>query len=67
MLKPIAQLAAVGVASILALKLAGMIFPMLLGMLIGLVFWIGKLLLIAALIWFGYQLFKKLTERPSEA
>lgn len=67
MLKPVAQLAAVGVAGILAAKLLGMLMLPLLGMLIGFVLWIGKLLLIAALIYFGYQLFKKLMERPSEA
>ena len=67
MLKPVAQLAAVGVVSILLAKLAGMVFPVLLGMLIGFAIWIGKLLLIAALIWFGYQLFRKLTERPAES
>ena len=67
MLKPVAQLAAVGVVGILLAKLAGMVFPVLLGMLIGLAIWIGKLLLIAALIYFGYQLFRKLTERPAES
>ena len=67
MLKPVAQLAAVGIASVLAAKLLGMLMLPLLGMFIGFLFWIGKLILIAALIWFGYQLFKKLTERPSEA
>ena len=67
MLKPVAQLAAVGVVGILAAKLLGMLMLPFLGMLIGFVLWIGKLLLIAALIWFGYHLFKKITERPSEA
>lgn len=67
MLKPVAQLAAVGVVGILAAKLLGMLMLPLLGMFIGFVLWIGKLFLIAALIYFGYRLFKKLTERPSEA
>ena len=39
----------------------------LVGMFIGFLFLVGKVLLIAALIWFGYQLFRKLTERPAES
>jgi len=67
MLKPVAQLAAVGVVGILAAKLLGMLMLPFLGMLIGFVLWVGKLALIAALIYFGYRLFRKMVERPSEA
>ena len=67
MLKPVAQLAAVGIVGLLAAKLLGMLMLPLLGMFIGFLFLVGKILLIAALIWFGYQLFKKLTERPAES
>ena len=67
MLKPVAQLAAIGIVGVLAAKLLGMLMLPLVGILIGFLLWIGKLLLIAALIWFGYQLFKKVNDRPSEA
>jgi predicted transporter len=67
MLKPVAQLAAVGIVGILAAKLLGMLMLPFLGILIGFVLWVGKLFLIAALIYFGYRLFRKMVERPSEA
>ncbi len=35
-------------------------------MLLGLLVTVAKLGLIAALIWFGYQLYRRFTERPAE-
>ena len=67
MLKPVATLAAVGIVGIVALKLLGYVFLPFVGMLLGFLFLILKVVLIAALIWWGFSLFRKWTERGSEA
>ena len=67
MLKPIATLAAVGIVGVVALKLLGFVFLPLLGILLGFLFTALKIALIVALIWWGFSLFRKWTERGSEA
>ena len=67
MLKPIAMLAATGVVGLVLLKLAGLVFFPLLGVLIGCLLWALKFALIAALIWWGFHLFKRWSEKGSEA
>ena len=67
MLKPIVTLAAVGFAgAIIGRMLFLLLFP-LFGMLVGFVALVLKIALIAGLIWLGFVVFRKLTERPSEA
>jgi hypothetical protein len=66
MLRPIATLAATGIIGLIVLKLLGwVVFPVL-GVLLGALIWFLKIALIVALIYWGYQLFKRWTERGSE-
>jgi hypothetical protein len=66
-LKPVATLAAVGIVGVVALKLLGLIVLPLFGMLLGFLFWALKIALIVGLIWWGFTMFRKWTERGSEA
>jgi hypothetical protein len=63
------MLAATGVVGLVAIKLMGYILLPILGMALGLVMWVAKILLIVGLIWFGWNLFQRWThgERGSEA
>lgn len=67
MFKPVATLAAVGLVGVVALKLVGFLFLPLLGILLGFLVWALKIALIIGLIWLGFSLFRKWTERGSEA
>ena len=67
MLKPIVKVAAVGFVGVLITKLLWLMLLPVFGMFIGFVVLSLKIALIAGLIWCGYLLFRKLTERPSEA
>lgn len=67
MLKPIAMLAATGVAGLVLIKLVGVLLFPLLGVLIGFLLWALKFALIAGLIWWGFHLFKRWSEKGSEA
>lgn len=67
MLKPIAMLAATGVAGLVLIKLVGVLLFPLLGVLIGFLLWALKFALIAGLIWWGFHLFKRWSENGSEA
>jgi hypothetical protein len=67
MLKPVATLAAVGIVGLVALKLLGFVFLPIVGMLLGFLFLALKIALIVALIWWGFSLFRKWTERGNEA
>jgi len=67
MLKPIAMLAAAGFVGLFVTKLLGFLLLPLVGMFIGFVLLVLKIVLICWLIWFGISLFKKWTDRPSEA
>jgi len=66
MLKPIATFAAAGFIGVLLTKLLMMLMLPLFGMFIGFAFLVLKVLLVVSLIWFGYWLFTRATERPSE-
>jgi len=67
--RSVGMLAATGVAGLIAIKLLGYILLPILGMALGLVMWVLKILLIVGLIWFGWTLFQRWThgERGSEA
>lgn len=67
MLKPIGLLAGAGFVGVVLYKLLWMLMLPLVGMFIGLVMWVLKIGLIVGLIWLGFSLFKKMTDRPSEA
>lgn len=62
MMRPIAQLAAIGAAGVVVFKLLSMLVFPLLGMLLGFLVWAVKIAVIMALIWWGYHLFKKWNE-----
>lgn len=66
-MKPLAMLAATGFIGVLIAKVLTMLMLPLVGMFIGFALMILKVLLIAGLIWFGYWLFTRMTERPSES
>jgi hypothetical protein len=67
MLKPIATLAAAGVVGIILTQLLWLILAPILGLLIGGLVWIVKIALLVGLVWLGWVVFRKLTERGSEA
>ena len=67
MLKPIATLAAVGFIGAIIGKLLFMLLLPVFAALIGFVVLAIKVVLIVALVWLGFFVFRKLTERPSEA
>jgi len=67
MLRPLAMVAGAGLIGVVALKLLGMLFLPLLGMLLGFFVWALKIALIVSLIWWGFHMFRKWTERGSEA
>jgi uncharacterized membrane protein len=67
MLKPIAMLAAAGFVGVFLTRLLGFLLLPLVGMFIGFVLLVLKIVLIVGLIWLGFSLFRKWTDRPSEA
>lgn len=67
MLKPVVSLAAVGFIGVLITKLLFLLLLPVFGMVIGFVALALKIALIAALVWLGFFVFRKLTEKPSEA
>ena len=66
MLKPVVSLAAAGFIGVLLTKLLMVLLLPLVGMFIGVVFLVLKVLLVVSLIWFGYWLFTRASERPTE-
>jgi hypothetical protein len=66
-LKPVVSLAAAGFIGVLLTKLLMVLLLPLVGMFIGVVFLVLKVLLVVSLIWFGYWLFTRASERPSES
>jgi hypothetical protein len=66
-LKPVVSLAAVGFIGVLLTKLLFLLLLPVFGMVIGFVALALKIVLIAALVWLGFFVFRKLTEKPSEA
>lgn len=67
MLKPIATLAAVGFVGAIIGKLLFMLLLPVFATLIGFLVLAIKIVVIVALAWLGFFVFRKLTERPSEA
>lgn len=67
MLKPIVTLAAVGFLGIALGKLLFMLLLPLFATLVGFIALAIKIALIVGLVWLGILLFRKLTEKPSEA
>lgn len=67
MLKPIVSLAAVGFVGAIVAKILFMLLLPVFATLIGFVVLSIKVVLIVALVWLGFFVFRKLTERPSEA
>ena len=66
MLKPVAMFAAAGFIGIVLTKLLMLLLLPLVGMFVGFVFLMLKIVLIISLIWFGFWLFNRATGRPSE-
>jgi hypothetical protein len=66
-LKPIVSLAAVGFVGAIVAKILFMLLLPVFATLIGFVVLSIKVVLIVALVWLGFFVFRKLTERPSEA
>jgi putative flippase GtrA len=66
-LKPVVSLAAVGFIGVLLYKLLLVLLLPAVGMVIGFAAMVIKIALIAMLVWAGFWLFRKLTEKPSEA
>ena len=68
MMRSVGVLAATGLVGLIAIKLLGVLLLPLLGMFLGFVMWALKIVLIVALIWFGFQVFQRWShERGSEA
>jgi len=69
MMRPIAQLAGLGLAGVVVFKLLGMLLFPLLGVFLGFLIWAIKIAVIMALVWWGFHLFRKWNEggKPSEA
>jgi len=67
MLKPIATLAAAGVVGVILTQILWVIFAPILALLVGGLVWIVKIALLVGLVWLGWVVFRKLTERGSEA
>ena len=67
MWRPIAKLAGVALAGVVVIKLLGILLLPLLGVFLGFLVWALKLALIAALIWWGYHLFRKWNEGGKSA
>jgi len=66
-LKPVITLAAVGVVGAIVAKVLFMLLLPLFATLIGFVALAIKIALIVGLVWLGFFVFRKLTEKPSEA
>ena len=67
MLKPIVSLAAVGFVGAIVARILFMLLLPVFATLFGFVVLSIKIVLIVALVWLGFFVFRKLTERPSEA
>ena len=67
MLKPVITLAAVGFVGAIVAKVLFMLLLPLFATLIGFVALAIKIALIVGLVWLGFFVFRKLTEKPSEA
>lgn len=66
MVRNILTLAGVGFAGLFLAKFLWVLLLPIFGMVIGLVALVLKVAFIAALIWFGFWLFRRMTDRPAE-
>lgn len=67
MVRSIAIVGAAGFVGLIVTKLLWMLMLPVLGMFIGFLALVLKWALIIGLIYFGYRMFRKMTDRPSEA
>ncbi|HEY2804861.1 MAG TPA: hypothetical protein VGI92_03295 [Gemmatimonadales bacterium] len=67
MLKPLATVAAAGFVGLIVTKLLWLLLLPVIGMFIGFLVLMLKIALVVGLVWFGFSLFRKWTDRPSEA
>lgn len=61
------MVAAAGIVGAVITKLLWMLLLPVFGFFLGFLFLVLKVLLIIGLVWLGFSLFRKLTDRPSEA
>ncbi len=66
MIKPVATLAAAGIVGVVVAKFLWMLVLPIVGVVTGVLALIFKVVLIVFLIWLGYKILGKMTERPSE-
>jgi hypothetical protein len=66
-MKSIAMVGAAGIVGLVLTKLLWMLMLPILGMFIGFLVLVLKIALIVGLVWFGFSLFRKWTDKPSEA
>jgi hypothetical protein len=66
-MKSIAMVGAAGIVGLVLTKLLWMLMLPVLGMFIGFLVLVLKIALIVGLVWFGFSLFRKWTDKPSEA
>jgi hypothetical protein len=66
-MKSIAMVGAAGIVGLVVTKLLWMLMLPILGMFIGFMMLVLKVALIVGLVWFGFSMFRKMTDRPSEA
>lgn len=66
MARNVLTIAGAGLAGVLLVKFLWMLLLPVFGMFVGLVAMVLKVAVVAAVIWFGYWLFRRLSERPAE-
>ena len=66
-MKSIAMVGAAGIVGLIVTKLLWMLMLPILGLFIGFMVLVLKIALIVGLVWFGFSMFRKMTDRPSEA
>lgn len=67
MVRPVLMFGGVAILGVIISKLLWMALLPLVGMFIGFVVFMLKVVLIVALLWAGYKLAQKLMERPAES
>ncbi len=66
-MKPVATLAAAGIVGVVLAKFLWMLVLPIVGVLTGVLALVFKVALIAFLVWLGFKILNKMTERPSES
>ena len=67
MVKSLGMVAAVGIVGLVLTKLLWMLMLPIVGIFIGFMVIAFKVLLVIGLVWLAFSLFRKFTDRPSEA